>query len=47
MKRFLITEQDKKSIFLISHRECMDQDDFNNIIEVVKSGGFTTIPDRK
>jgi len=42
----LKTEADKgRTIFVISHRECVEelQNDFNNIIELEKQGGFTRI----
>lgn len=38
-----ICEQSNKTIFLISHRECIDSDDFDGIIEVQKSNGLTSV----
>lgn len=32
-----------ESIILISHRECVDETDFDNIITVIKDGGFSRI----
>ena len=40
LKRIIISEG--KSVYLISHRECIE-DDFDNVIELQKKHGFTTI----
>jgi hypothetical protein len=32
-----------QTVYVISHREAVDNSDFDNIIEIQKSGGFTTI----
>lgn len=34
-----------KTVFLISHRECLNRDCMDNIIEMEKKGGFTSIVD--
>lgn len=34
---------EEQNVFVISHRECVTPDDFNNVIEVVKENEFTTI----
>jgi DNA repair exonuclease SbcCD nuclease subunit len=34
---------EEQNVFLISHRECVTPDDFNNVIKIEKENGFTTI----
>jgi DNA repair exonuclease SbcCD ATPase subunit len=34
-----------QNVFLISHRECVSPDDFNQVITVLKQNGYTTLTD--
>lgn len=38
---------EEQNVFLISHRECVTPDDFNNVIKIEKENGFTTIIENK
>lgn len=38
-----ISIESNKIIFLISHRECLNEEDFDGVIEIQKNGGLTTI----
>jgi hypothetical protein len=38
-------EQHRQTVFLISHRECLNREDFDNVIEMEKKGGITSIID--